>query len=62
MLICCFLNAIYQKVMETKLVNSYGSYVRKKSKTINIQHNNILYVQHLHDSGLMTDYEKLSKA
>ena len=48
--------------METKLVNSYGSYVRKKSKTINIQHNNILYVQHLHDSGLMTDYEKLSKA
>ena len=55
MIICCFLNAIFEKEIETKSVNNNcRTHVKEKIEMKKMQHNCL--------SGLMTDYIKLTKA
>ena len=53
-----FLNTIFGKVIKTKLVNNYKSYVRKKKNDKNAILQLIHYLQEI---CLMTIYERLSK-
>lgn len=61
MVINCFLNATFRKVVKTKLVKNYRAYIRKKSKMVKMQHNSIYIISNFDKCGLMTVYEKLSK-
>lgn len=58
MIIYCSVNAIFEKVIETKLDNNYRTYIRKERKNYkNATNQFILYLKKWFD-GLMTVYEE----